>query len=131
VGVDIYAFGPRPGEDRTRCEQSVLRALGPEAYTRALAVGGGHDSPGRAIDHALDSGVEPAAEAPAPSPLTRREQEVAALVAKGMSNRQIAARLVLSLRTVDFHVGNIRAKLGFSTRAQIAGWWVSTQGPIE
>ncbi|MDX3645496.1 helix-turn-helix transcriptional regulator, partial [Streptomyces sp. MB09-02B] len=68
---------------------------------------------------------------PAPGPLTRRELEVAALVARGMSSRQIAARLVLSLRTVDFHVGNIRAKLGFATRAQIAGWWVSTQGPID
>ncbi|WP_416986412.1 LuxR C-terminal-related transcriptional regulator [Streptomyces sp. T028] len=48
-----------------------------------------------------------------------------------MSNRQIAARLVLSLRTVDFHVGNIRTKLDFGTRAQIAGWWVATQRRTE
>jgi DNA-binding CsgD family transcriptional regulator len=63
--------------------------------------------------------------------LTRREREIAALVAKGMSNRQIATRLLLSPRTVDFHVGNIRTKLGFGTRAQVAGWWVSTQGPVS
>ncbi|MDX3452088.1 LuxR C-terminal-related transcriptional regulator [Streptomyces sp. ME02-8801-2C] len=131
VGANISAFGPALEADHARCEQSVVRALGVEAYERALAVGGGHDSPGQAIDHALDSGVEPAAQDPVPGPLTRRELEVAALVAKGMSNRQIAARLVLSLRTVDFHVGNIRAKLGFASRAQVAGWWVSTQGPVE
>jgi predicted ATPase/DNA-binding CsgD family transcriptional regulator len=132
LGGEISAFGPLMADYHTRCEQSVVRALGPEAYERALAIGGGHDSPGRAIDHALDTGgAEPAVPAAAPGPLTRRELEVAALVARGMSNRQIAARLVLSLRTVDFHVGNIRAKLGFRTRAQIAGWWVSTQGPAE
>ncbi|WP_155056895.1 ATP-binding protein [Streptomyces blattellae] len=131
LGGDISVFGPLLAEFHTQCEQSVVRALGPEAYERALVVRGGHDSPGQAIDHALDSGVEPAAQADAPSPLTHRELEVAALVAKGMSNRQIAARLVLSLRTVDFHVGNIRAKLGFGTRAQIAGWWVSNRGPTE
>ncbi|MEU6200893.1 LuxR C-terminal-related transcriptional regulator [Streptomyces sp. NPDC047061] len=131
VGTDISAFGPPLGEDHTRCEQSVVRALGPEAYEKALAVGGGHDSPSQAIDCALAESIEPAAQAPAHGPLTPRELEVAALVAKGMSNRQIAARLVLSLRTVDFHVGNIRAKLGFGTRARIAGWWVSSHGPID
>ncbi len=135
LGGDISTFGPVIAKVHTQCEQSVVRALGPEAYERALAVGGGHDSPGQAIDHALDhvldNGVEPAAQAHAPSPLTPREREVAALVAKGMSNRQIAARLVLSLRTVDFHVGNIRTKLDFGTRAQIAGWWVATQRRTE
>ncbi|MDX3525206.1 MULTISPECIES: ATP-binding protein [Streptomyces] len=132
VGADISAFGPPLDEDHIQCEQSVVRALGPEAYERALAFGGGHASPRQAIEQALGSDVEPAAaQASGPSPLTRRELEVAALVAKGMSNRQIATGLVLSSRTVDFHVGNIRAKLGFRTRAQIAGWWVSTQGPIE
>jgi DNA-binding CsgD family transcriptional regulator len=129
--VDISAFDPRMSEVHRLCEQSVVQALGPEAYERAVAVGGRYDSPGRAIDHALDTGSEPAVPATASGPLTRRELEVAALVARGMSNRQIAARLVLSLRTVDFHVGNIRTKLGFGTRAQIAGWWVSTQGPTE
>ncbi|MFF9778634.1 ATP-binding protein [Streptomyces sp. NPDC013978] len=132
VGVDISAFGPPLDDDHARCEQVVVRALGQERYERALAVGGGHDNPGQAIDCALAGDVEPApAPALAPGPLTRRELEVAALVARGMSSRQIAARLVLSLRTVDFHVGNIRAKLGFRTRAQIAGWWVATQGPID
>jgi DNA-binding NarL/FixJ family response regulator len=54
--------------------------------------------------------------------LTRREREVAALIAQGHSNRQIAEGLVLSERTVATHVGNILNKLGFSSRAQIASW---------
>ncbi|HEY0783523.1 MAG TPA: alpha/beta fold hydrolase [Thermoanaerobaculia bacterium] len=54
--------------------------------------------------------------------LSRREQEVAALVASGLSNRQIAERLYLSERTVDNHVHHILAKLGFDSRIQVATW---------
>ena len=56
--------------------------------------------------------------------LTAREREVAALVAQGKSNHDIAVTLVLSERTVDTHVGNILSKLGFSSRTQIATWAV-------
>ncbi len=56
--------------------------------------------------------------------LTAREREVAALIAQGMSNRTIAQELVVSERTVDTHVANILAKLGFTSRAQIAAWAV-------
>ncbi len=54
--------------------------------------------------------------------LTARERDVAALVARGMSNREIADALVLGERTVQTHVGHILDKLGFSSRAQIAAW---------
>jgi len=47
---------------------------------------------------------------------------VAALVAQGLSNAQIAAMLVISARTVETHVQHIMDKLGFRTRAQIAAW---------
>ena len=47
---------------------------------------------------------------------------MAALVAQGMSNSQIAATLVISVRTVETHVQHIMDKLGCSTRAQIAAW---------
>ncbi len=56
---------------------------------------------------------------PVPHALTRREREVAGLVAEGLTNREIAERLVISRRTVDAHVEHILAKLGFSSRAQI------------
>ena len=54
--------------------------------------------------------------------LGRREAEVARLIAEGLSNRQIGARLFISERTVDSHVRSILNKLGFNSRAQIAGW---------
>jgi DNA-binding CsgD family transcriptional regulator/tetratricopeptide (TPR) repeat protein len=62
------------------------------------------------------------AAARAASPLSAREAEMAALVARAMTNRQIAERLVLSERTVETHVRSILAKLGFSTRTEIATW---------
>ena len=56
--------------------------------------------------------------------LTGREREVAALIASGLSNRQIAERLVITGRTAGNHVQNILAKLGFRGRAQVAAWAV-------
>ena len=54
--------------------------------------------------------------------LTTREREIAVLVARGLSNREIAARLVISKRTVDAHVNHIFAKLGLSSRVQLTIW---------
>ncbi len=59
------------------------------------------------------------------SALTKREREVAALVAQGCSNRAIAAQLVISERTVEHHIANILAKLDASSRVQIATWAVA------
>jgi predicted ATPase/DNA-binding CsgD family transcriptional regulator len=53
-------------------------------------------------------------------PLTPRECEVAELIARGLTNRQIAARLFIAERTADTHVSNILAKLGCASRAQVA-----------
>jgi DNA-binding CsgD family transcriptional regulator len=58
--------------------------------------------------------------------LAKREAEVARLVAGGLSNKQIGARLFISERTVDSHIRSILNKLGFSSRAQIAAWISST-----
>ncbi len=57
-----------------------------------------------------------------PTPLTRREREVAALVATGMTNREIAQRLYLSERTAQNHVQHILTKLDLSNRSQIVVW---------
>ncbi len=54
--------------------------------------------------------------------LTRREAEVATLVARGLTNRDVAAQLFLSVRTVEVHVDHILTKLGFRTRTQLAAW---------
>jgi non-specific serine/threonine protein kinase len=59
---------------------------------------------------------------PNPAPLTRREGQIAELVASGLGNKQIAATLVIAPRTVETHVEHIFAKLGFTRRTQIAAW---------
>jgi non-specific serine/threonine protein kinase len=61
----------------------------------------------------------------APGGLTRRELEIAALIASGLSNRQIGERLVIGERTVDTHVTNIRTKLELHRRVQITAWAIA------
>lgn len=64
--------------------------------------------------------------------LTKREIEVAELVAEGLTNKEIAVRLVVSPRTAQGHVEHVLAKLGCTSRAQIAVWVVeSKSGPAE
>jgi len=63
--------------------------------------------------------------APRPAPrtghtLTAREAEIAALVARGLTNREIAERLVLSAKTVEHHVSRILDKLGLQSRVEVA-----------
>lgn len=61
--------------------------------------------------------------------LTPREREIAVLVSQGKTNREIAAQLVLSERTVENHIGNILSKLDFHSRTQIAGWALEQRLP--
>lgn len=72
------------------------------------------------IDGKVTDPVRPAAETS--QVLSTREWQIAALVAEGLGNPAIAARLVLSRRTVEGHVQRILAKLGFRSRSQIAVW---------
>lgn len=58
-------------------------------------------------------------------PLTPRQWEVAALVGEGRSNREIADRLGIDERSAEGHVERIRLRLGFRSRAQIAGWYAA------
>ena len=54
--------------------------------------------------------------------MTRRELEVALLIAEGKSNREIADAFVIAERTVEGHVSNILSKLGFRSRTQVSIW---------
>jgi pimeloyl-ACP methyl ester carboxylesterase/DNA-binding CsgD family transcriptional regulator len=65
---------------------------------------------------------------PRPGPLTDRQLEVAALVAEGRTNRQIAERLGIEERSAEGHVERIRLRLGVTSRAQIAAWWALGAG---
>jgi DNA-binding CsgD family transcriptional regulator len=77
---------------------------------------------GPAAESSSSSG--PSAASARHSSLTAREREVAALIAQGLTNRQIADALVITQGTAGSHVEHILAKLGFRSRAQIAGWAV-------
>ena len=61
-------------------------------------------------------------------PLSRREKDVAALVAQGLTNREIAQRLFISERTVESHLEHVREKLELKSRAQVAAWFVAESG---
>jgi len=63
-----------------------------------------------------------------PGGLTARQLQVAALVAGGLTNRQIAGRLGIEERSAEGHVERIRQRLGVRSRAQIAAWWASAHG---
>jgi DNA-binding CsgD family transcriptional regulator len=77
-----------------------------------------------ALASRLDSSVVRTSDA-----LTARESEVAALIAEGLTNGQLAERLFISPKTAAVHVSNILAKLGLSTRAEIAAWEIRRQMP--
>ncbi|WP_343995307.1 helix-turn-helix transcriptional regulator, partial [Terrabacter terrae] len=98
----------------------VLAEVGPAA-SRVQAEGRA-----MGISELLAAGIDPRPEDPwhvGTSPgLTEREGEIAILAAQGLTNRQIAEHLVLSVRTVETHVSRVLTKLGFSTRGQLTVW---------
>jgi len=103
--------------------EEARRALGPEAAGVALGQGRSMDF-AEAVSLARNVAAKPTQQGVVPMGLTKRELEIAVMVAQGMSNRDMAKRLVLAQRTVEGHVENIRSKLGFHSRTQIAAWAV-------
>ena len=111
-------------------QEIVDRWLGPARAKAGRTAGrlvaeGRQLSPEEALRLALanepDDAAPPGPQGSRPT-LTRRETEVAALAARGLTNRDIAAQLFLSVRTVEVHVDHILTKLGFRTRTQLAAW---------
>lgn len=111
---DRYTAAARTalGDARFAAARAQGRAMTlAQAVDFALAATAGSPPPVRAGRPAGDAGA-----------LTAREREVAGLVAQGLTNREIAAALVVAERTAETHVQNILNKLGFGSRAQIAAW---------
>jgi len=79
----------------------------------------------QAIDYALGEAQLEALAAADAGPLSRREREVAAMVAGGMTNKEIATRLFIAERTAEGHVERIRNKLGVRSRTEVATWAVA------
>jgi DNA-binding NarL/FixJ family response regulator len=99
---------------------SARARAGPAA--ERLVAEGRRLSPEEAVDLVMTNEPDDASPPGPRSALTRRETEVASLAARGLTNREIAARLFLSVRTVEAHVDHILTKLGFHTRTQLAVW---------
>ena len=105
------------------CETTTRRALGEKAFKAARRQGRLMTMDG-AVAFALGRQPLDATQTGPSVVLTKREREVADLVAQGLTNKQIAAKLVISLRTAQGHVEHILTKLGFTSRTQIAAWVV-------
>ncbi|PWJ54136.1 Predicted ATPase [Quadrisphaera granulorum] len=128
LGTTIEAFGPGITADGDRMTALIDARLGP-ASAEALRAAQSGLSKADAVELALGrraavrgGGGGALATEQGACPLTPRELEVAQHIADGLSNRAIADRLVISVRTVDGHVERILAKLEFTSRAQVARW---------
>ncbi|MHC3366324.1 protein kinase domain-containing protein [Rhodococcus aetherivorans] len=105
------------------CARKTRQKLGGDAFSAAYRQGEqfGFDA---AIAYALRE--HPPVDSPpgteASARLTKRERQVADLIGEGLTNQAIARRLVISPRTAQGHVEHILAKLGFTSRAQVAAW---------
>jgi predicted ATPase/DNA-binding CsgD family transcriptional regulator len=122
IRVTVY---PGVVGDHEQCERQTHDALGDAAFQARFGVGAGLNVDD-AISYALGEKPEVAAASKqaraAETPLTRREQQVAQLVARGLTNKDIADQLVISPRTAEAHVEHILLKLGAVSRSQIAAW---------
>jgi DNA-binding NarL/FixJ family response regulator len=116
------------------CYRQTRQALGEQAfqaaYTRGLELPT-EDAFAYAPQHspapAVPTAPAPTAPQPGTAPLTRRELQVARLLAGGRTNKQIAAQLVIAQRTAEGHVERILTKLGFTSRAEVAAWVARSQ----
>jgi predicted ATPase/DNA-binding CsgD family transcriptional regulator/Tfp pilus assembly protein PilF len=131
LGAAAAAARFAEGREMT-ADDAVGYALGSHVETAGgLPASSGHPGakdPGRPGEAAW---ADPArlASAKSASPLTPREHEIVILIARGLSNRQIADELVISPATAARHVANILAKLGFTSRTQVASWAARHEPP--
>ncbi|TJZ76407.1 LuxR family transcriptional regulator [Rhodococcus oryzae] len=122
------AVVPKLESYHEECELRTRRALGEQAFETAFRSGERWTAQ-ETIAFALgeDLGEENPEPAGTATALTPRELQVAELVAQGLTNKAIAAKLVIAQRTAQGHVEHVLAKLGFNSRTQIAAWVVERQ----
>jgi predicted ATPase/DNA-binding NarL/FixJ family response regulator len=130
VGTSLAGLGHLAGA-HDRCEAALREHLRENRFKAAFDYGS-ELTPAQAGAFALEEKrarrPEPAQpETDVTSVLTRREREIAACVAKGLSNKEIADALVISQRTAECHVENILRKLNFTSRSQIVQTWASRE----
>jgi predicted ATPase/DNA-binding CsgD family transcriptional regulator/Tfp pilus assembly protein PilF len=124
LGASAAAALFAEGREMT-ADDAVGYALGSPASGQGRP---GSSAPADPAEHAWADPARLAA-ARSSTPLTAREHEIVLLIARGLSNRQIADELVISPATAARHVANILAKLGFSSRTQVASWAARHEPP--
>jgi DNA-binding CsgD family transcriptional regulator len=130
AGVSLATLIPELVGEHDKAVAAARAALGDQGYAAAVRRGGQMPLAQALNDAELTrrstrSGRVNAGDA---GPLTSREEEVAGLLAKGLSNKAIAQSLVIAQRTAETHVANVLVKLGLTSRGQVAAWVAEHRG---
>lgn len=129
ASVGDFLFGSQAMvETHDRYEERARDALGHPAFEENFLRGEQLDNAD--VMMLAQAGQDEQADSRTPQ-LTRRELEVARLVAEGLTNKEIASRLVISQRTVEGHVENVLGKMGAKSRTQVAIWFTSRNAALS
>jgi DNA-binding CsgD family transcriptional regulator len=130
TGASIATLFPELVSEHDKSVAAARAALGDQTY--AAAFRRGRQMP---LAHALDDAEHTRrstrsgqVDAGGGGSLTSREEEVAGLLAQGLSNKAIAKCLVIGQRTAENHVENVLVKLGLTSRSQVAAWVAEQRG---
>jgi len=129
AGISLLQFAEW-GQEHQRTVDRVGNVLGEQEFAHQYRLGT-QTTPAAAIDRVLGDEVSQSADPqPTTKPgriedLTPRELEIVELISEGLTNKRIAARLVIAQRTAEGHVERILRKLGVDSRTQVAAWWMS------
>jgi predicted ATPase/DNA-binding CsgD family transcriptional regulator len=126
TGVQIAGLTPFERE-RDHAAARAKAAIGADSYESAFAAG-----TALSTEQVYALALQPAPAKPdRPATLTRRQWEIARLVARGMTNKDIADTLIIAQRTVENHLGQVFTRLGARNRAQVAAWVSEQETPRD
>jgi non-specific serine/threonine protein kinase len=130
TGASIATLMPELVCEHDNSVAAARAALGDQAY--AAAFRRGMQMPLAQVlndaEHTRRSTRSGRADAGGAGSLTSREEQIAGLLAQGLSNKAIAKSLVIAQRTAETHVANILVKLGLTSRSQVAAWVAEQRG---
>jgi non-specific serine/threonine protein kinase len=130
TATSIATLMPELGSEHDKSVAAARAALGDQAYAGAFRRG--RQMPLAQVlddaEHTRRSTRSEQVQAGGVGSLTSREEEIAGLLAQGLSNKAIAKSLVIAQRTAETHVANVLVKLGLTSRSQVAAWVAEQRG---